>query len=124
MELLKQEWLAMSEAKKNAIVPDVPIDPATCSPAAAQTFSGEDQYSKLRTKQQRQQMRNWIQERLAEKAYYEAKEKEAEDNYATFVYTMDELLKASQEEEAEMRKKVLRDTYEENRQVRFYPPLL
>jgi len=117
MQELKRDWLALSERKKSEILGNDPIDLDSCGPGAAQKFAGEDRFCHERSRHQKEQMRRWIQEKLAENAYQEAKEKEATVNYASYIRTMDEILSASHAEEKEMQRKILRDTADYNNHI-------
>ena len=117
MKELKDSWEASAEAKRSQVYINDPIDPESCSVAAAQSFRGEDSEFRARDKLQKEQMRRWIQEKIAEKAHLTDNERKADLTYANFVSTMDDILRASHEEESAMRRKILRETANANREV-------
>eukprot|EP01041_Mallomonas_annulata_P009338 gene9338-19381_t len=115
---LIEEWKkSQSEtAEKNVKVHEI-YDPSASGTSSCQTFDGEDPGQVDRSKLQKAQMKRWIQEQLAEKAYKQAKEKEDEHLYSQYMDTMGNLLSASQAEEAENRRQMKLEFARANREM-------
>lgn len=75
MTQLKQSW-AESAAKKQAEKQQPAtndFDPDNCGPSSLQCMNGEDRDRLERLKNQKDQMRTWIQQQIAEKNYVKVK---------------------------------------------------
>lgn len=57
-----------------------------------QRFSGEDVNREERTRLQKQQMKTWVQEQVAEKAYQKYQENEERMKYADLLKQIDEVI--------------------------------
>lgn len=101
---LKNSWeltIAAKKAIKDA--PPAPFIPDNCGASAAQMFVGEDRNRVERTREQKNQMKRWVQEQVAEKSYLKSHEKDDDYQYADAVKVMDEVRLMAEKEEEEMR---------------------
>jgi hypothetical protein len=81
------------------------------------TFAGEDLNAAQRKKEQQDQMRRWAQEDMELKAYQEAKLREEDQARAELNRAVDDYRGAQEQEEANMRKELIRRIGEENREA-------
>lgn len=121
MKQMKQSWAENAERKKfektQSAGPDFDLDRA--GPASLQKMSGEDENRYDRIKEQREQMKVWIQEQIAQKQYLKHLDQEDDLNYADMIKTIDEIREATEREEAEMRKYVIRTVKADNLEVQY-----
>lgn len=120
MKQMKQSWAENAERKKFAKTqtPEPDFDLERAGPASLQKMSGEDENRYERVKEQREQMKAWIQEQIAQKQYLKHLDQEDDLNYAEMIKTIDEIREATEREEAEMRKYVIRTVKADNLEVR------
>lgn len=111
-EKLKEEWKETALIKKNT-VPE-PVYDGPPGVGACQSFYGEDNGQKERIRLQKEQMKRWVQEQVAEKAAKTAKEKNDEFEYAAYISAVDEVLENSEENEELKRKENNRRMAQEN----------
>lgn len=99
---LKRDWQA-TIAEKQAMKdkPEV-IRGDENDISSFQRFSGEDNNRFDRIKQQQNQMRNWVQEQVAEKAIQKYSEQEERMQYAELLKTIDRVREESEQEEKAM----------------------
>jgi hypothetical protein len=90
--------------KNNATKRGEPIQPETCGVSAVQKFSGEDESQLDRFRLQKEQMRSWNYQQMAEKRSKEQESKEEEERYANYVKMLTERRGILEEEEAEERR--------------------
>lgn len=120
MQQLKASWSDAAQRKREAdyfqrTLPD--YDPAKLSACSAQLLDGEDSGRLSRKLAQSQQMRRWIQEQIAEKAYAKELEREEEVKYAETLRLIGEMRDAAEREENELRKSYLDRANRENKEV-------
>lgn len=119
MNQMKQSWEESIYKRKEIASqpPPVDFDHANCSTAAALKFSGEDNNRNQRIKKQKDQMRKWIQEQVAEKAQLAHLRKEEEMSYAEMLKAIDEIRAANEKEEQDLRKYILHSNRDYNKEV-------
>jgi hypothetical protein len=119
MNELKRSWNDQMNLRANekAGTKVLDYDTTDCGISSAQRFFGEDLSQPDRIKAQQDQMRNWIQEQMAEKAYRRSQAKQEDDNYAQLLRLTNEFRAAQEKEENDLRRKNLKDILAENRQV-------
>jgi len=112
MNMLKQSWAdAANERQYEKSKPrGRDFDPDNCGSASLQKFSGEDANRFQRLKLQKDQMRKWIQEQIAEKSYLNKIRQDDDMTYAEMIKAIDEIRAATEKEEMEMRK-YIQDSY-------------
>lgn len=105
---MRESWeTEISRKKAESMKPKTPdFDPTNCGSSSLQKLEGEDPQREERLALQRKQMRDWIQEQIAEKNYIKQFDKEDELNYAELIKAIDEIREATEREEEEMRKYV------------------
>ena len=119
MNQMKQSW-EMEAARKRA---EKEKPPATdfnrddCGPASVLQLKGEDLDRVNRIKEQREQMRLWIQDQIAQKQYVKQLDQEDDMNYADMIKAIDEIREQTEREEAEMRKYVVSTVKADNLEV-------
>jgi hypothetical protein len=94
--------------------PEPYLDPAKAGPSAAQNFAGSDPSRGERARNQKTQMRNWVQEQINEKAEIAAREKASADSYAQMLKMVEQIRDASDKEEAEMKDYLRKSVKESN----------
>lgn len=109
MQQIKQSWEDSLNHKKDlAAQPAVPdFDLSNCSTSSALRFAGEDPKRAERISMQKEQMRRWIQEQLAEKAQLAYMRNQEEMSYADMIKAIDAIREATEKEEREMRQYVI-----------------
>eukprot|EP00599_Poterioochromonas_sp_BG-1_P000339 CAMPEP_0173149274 /NCGR_PEP_ID=MMETSP1105-20130129/10229_1 /TAXON_ID=2985 /ORGANISM="Ochromonas sp., Strain BG-1" /LENGTH=327 /DNA_ID=CAMNT_0014064111 /DNA_START=213 /DNA_END=1196 /DNA_ORIENTATION=- len=120
MDQIKQSWeLTLTQQKaQNKVLDDrIDFDENNCGPAAALRFAGEDTFRADRHRQQKDQMRRWIQEQVAEKAQLRHLQKREEMNYADMIKAIDEIRLQTEEEEKRLRKYIDDSVKEQNRDL-------
>lgn len=120
IEQMKASWEESISTKKTlqATARNVPdYDFSRLSVSSAQLLDGQDESRGLRSKAQKDQMRRWIQEQIAEKAGVREMEREEEGRYAEMLQIIGEMRDASEKEEADMRKMLLDKANRENEEV-------
>jgi hypothetical protein len=119
MNQLKQSWADTAARKQfeksQAPVPDFNHDIA--GPASLQKMSGEDVDRYERIKKQREQMKTWIQQQIAEKQYSKQLDMEENLNYAEMIKMIDEIREATDVEEKQMRKYITDTVKADNLEV-------
>ena len=105
MNSIKKDWEdAVQNRKAKTSAPTGPdFDTDNCGPAAALKFSGEDTNRGPRLRLQKEQMRRWIQEQVAEKAQLAHLRKEEDMSYAEMIKAIDEIRENTEREERELR---------------------
>lgn len=109
MNLLKQSWAdAASEREAQRRRPKEPdFDRDHSGSSSLQKMSGEDENRIERLRLQKDQMRKWIQEQIAEKSYLKKIRQDDDMTYAEMIKAIDEIRAATEKEEAEMRKYIV-----------------
>jgi len=92
-------------------------EPGKLSASSAQLLDGEDNGRISRKQAQSHQMRRWIQEQIAEKAYYKEMDREEEMKYAETLRVIGEMRDAAEKEEADMRRAYMDRAHRENQEV-------
>ncbi len=119
MTQIRSDWERAVQLKrsKDAEPRGVDFDNANCGPAAALKFSGEDTNRFDRIRLQKEQMRKWIQEQVAEKAQLKHLRHEEEMSYADMIKAIDEIRANTEREEKELRQYIQHSTKDYNREV-------
>ena len=78
---IKKAW-EQSIAYKKSVVPESDPDPRFSGTSAAQNFAGNDPNKQARIHAQQAQMRQWIQEQVAEKAFLSQLDKDGSKSYS------------------------------------------
>jgi hypothetical protein len=120
MQQLKSNWADAAQRKREndrfqRALPD--YDQTKLSASSAQLLDGEDGDRASRKGAQSQQMRRWIQEQIAEKAYLKEMDREEEVKYAETLKIIGEMRDAAEKEESDMRKAYLDRANRENKDV-------
>jgi hypothetical protein len=120
MQQLKSNWADAAQRKREndrfqRALPD--YDQTKLSASSAQLLDGEDGDRASRKGAQSQQMRRWIQEQIAEKAYLNDMDREAEVKYAETLKIIGAMRAAAEKEESDMRKAYLDRANRENKDV-------
>ena len=110
---VKRNWEAAIERKKN-VVPETELDPAKSGASAAQNFAGNDPNKLQRVRLQQEQMRRWVQEQVAEKAYLQQIDKDSSKSYSDMLKAIEEIRDVAEKEEQDMRKYLMRSVKEQN----------
>lgn len=109
MNMMKQSWAdaarERAEEKNRYKGPD--FDRDNSSSSSLQKMSGEDENRIERLRLQKDQMRKWIQEQIAEKSYLNKVKHDDDMTYAEMIKAIDEIRAATEKEETEMRKYIL-----------------
>jgi hypothetical protein len=98
---VKKSWSESIEYK-NSLVPEEDLDPLLAGVSAAQNFAGADPYRKTRVKSQKDQMRIWIQQQVAEKSSINDEKQAETDSYSSMLKAIAEVRDAADKEEKEM----------------------
>lgn len=120
IEDLKSSWKesSMQRTMQRTIQKNLPdYEPTKLSVSSAQLLDGEDRSRANRNRQQKEQMKRWIQEQISEKAYARDLEREEERRYADSLRIIGEMRDEADREEAEMRKTMLNSALNENEAV-------
>jgi hypothetical protein len=122
MRQLKQSWAQEAERKKSEKSQPPPPDfnHQIAGPASLQRMTGEDTNRHDRIKQQREQMKQWIHQQIAEKQYTKQAEQEDDLNYADMIKMIDEIREATEREEQDMRKYVIGTVKADNHEVAIF----
>lgn len=124
MNQVRSDWERAIDYKKTKEAeprgPD--FDNANCGPASALRFFGEDTNRVDRLKQQKEQMRRWIQEQVAEKAQLKHLQHEDEMSYAEMLKAIDEIRANTEREEKELRQYIQYSNKDYNKEVSNQPP--
>ena len=120
MRQLKQSWSDAANRKKNEKEqpPTLDIDASIAGPASLQKMSGEDVGREERIRTQKEKMKTWIQDQIAEKQYIKQLDREDDLNYGEMVKAIDEIREATEKEEKEMRRYVTDHVKAENHEVK------
>lgn len=119
MNQMKKSWeedAARKLAEKNR-APPTDFNRVDCGPASVLQMKGEDLDRINRIKDQREQMKIWIQEQIAQKQYGKQLDQEDDLNYADMIKAIDEIREQTEREEAEMRKYVINTVKADNLEV-------
>lgn len=119
MNQMKKSWeedAARKLAEKNR-APPTDFNRVDCGPASVLQMKGEDLDRINRVKDQREQMKIWIQEQIAQKQYGKQLDQEDDLNYADMIKAIDEIREQTEREEAEMRKYVINTVKSDNLEV-------
>lgn len=102
---VRNDWnRAIDEKRVQDAVPRGPdFDNANCGPASALKFFGEDNSRGDRLKQQKDQMRKWIQEQVAEKAQLKHLQYQDDMSFADMLKAIDEIRANAEREEKDLR---------------------
>jgi hypothetical protein len=87
MNQLKSSWedaMRKRTAEREA-PPGTDFDVQNCGPASLIVMKGEDLQGGERSKQAKEQMRVWIQQQIAEKAYMKGRDADENLNYADMI---------------------------------------
>lgn len=119
MNQMKQSWeesnrLRYDQAHQPKTV-DFDVDNA--GPASALRFFGEDTNRKERKQLQKNQMQQWVQEQLAEKAHLKHLARMEEMSYADMLKAIDDIRAATEREEQEMRQYIQDTVKQQNRDL-------
>lgn len=117
MAQIKQSWettLSQQRAQDKVLDDRTDFDHANCGPAAALRFAGEDPYRADRIREQKEQMRRWVQEQLAEKAQLRHLQKQEDMSYAEMIKAIDEIRYQTELEEKRLRQYIIDTVKEEN----------
>lgn len=120
MTQIKQSWedtLSQQKAQDKVLDDRIDFDYDGCGPAAALRFAGEDTYRSERTRAQKEQMRRWVQEQLAEKAQLRHLQKQEDMTYAEMIKAIDEIRLQTELEEKKLRQYINDTVKEQNRLV-------
>ena len=119
MNQMKASWADNAARKKiekaQPVTPD--FDMEIAGAASLQRMSGEDIDRAERNKKQKETMKAWIQQQIAQKSYSKQLDVEEDLNYAEMVKMIDEIREATEKEEAEMRKYITDTVKAENLEV-------
>ncbi|RYG99969.1 hypothetical protein EON65_49795, partial [archaeon] len=117
MQQMKQSWEDAKQHQRDLAALPGPkdFDVQNCGPAAALKFSGEDESRYDRSRRQKDQMRKWIQEQVAEKATLRHLQKEEDMSFAEMLRAIDEIREATEREEVELRRYLQEQVKENNR---------
>lgn len=117
MQEIKKSWEASKSEVKSAMTPSniVTKPDAPCGPSSCQKFDGEDPTRDERIIKQKQQMKQWIQEKVAEIAQIDIKNKQDHEEYAQLIKAVDRLREETEIEEKMMRDQLNRYVVEENK---------
>lgn len=119
MQQLKKSWEESISSKRNNSAPSVlDFDRDRSGKSSVQIMDGEDVTKNERTIAQKNQMRQWIQEQIAEKAY--RAEMEARDNTARHqqMVIIDQMREAAEEEDKKLRRSNRLQINSHNEQIR------
>ena len=111
-EEVKKSWDAMVELKASQNKPEVELDPLQSGVSAAQNFAGADPFRKERIRNQKAQMREWVQQQVLEKQAFADAEKADRNSYSSMLTAIAEVRDAADKEEKEMQQ-YLNDTVRE-----------
>lgn len=117
IQSLKSSWEEATSLKKSLQSKQAPIDLERVGISAAQVFDGEDRTKDQRITAQKEQMRRWIQEQVAEKAYNRDADREEADTYANFLRSVDEIRASAEMEEKELKASIKADVNWHNSEV-------
>jgi len=120
MEQMKNSWEEtrqnrhQQQTKHNEAVD---FDYEGCGTSSALKFVGEDNSRLERIKLQKEQMRRWIQEQVAEKAQLKHLEKQEDMTYGEMIKAIDEIRGQTEKEEQDLRKYIQHSMHEQNLEV-------
>ena len=116
-EEVKKDWeKAISFKKTLADSKEPELDPLKAGVSAAQNFAGADPFRKDRIKAQKEQMRSWVFEQVAEKKAIAQNKNDGESAYSDMLRAVGEIRDAADREEKEMTK-YLNDTVRDENKV-------
>jgi hypothetical protein len=105
MKVSWEEAMRKRTAEKEA-PPGTDFDLDHCGPASLIVMKGEDVQGAERVSAQKEQMRVWIQQQIAEKAYLKERDADEDLNYADMIKAIDEIRESTEQEEKDMRRYV------------------
>ena len=117
MEQIRAEWAKAAEFKKNQSDDTPDFDEGKAGPASAQVLAGADPFRADRLKAQQEQMRNWIQQQIAEKDYQKAHDKDDDVNYVEMLKAIDDIRGQAEQEEADMKRYIQASVREQNKEL-------
>ena len=100
---IKADW-DRAKAHKASQEEKDDFDITKCGVSAAQNFAGADPFRKERIKSQKEQMRSWVFEQMAEKQMLKNNKESSEKAYADMMVAVEEIRDAADREEKEMEK--------------------
>jgi hypothetical protein len=121
MEQIKKSWEETRESRKQQETKRdqmTDFDYDNCGASSALKFVGEDGARRERIRLQKEQMRRWIQEQVAEKAALRHLQKQEDMTYAEMIKAIDEIRANTEKEEVELRKYIQKSVHEQNMEVR------
>ena len=114
MDEMKKSWDWATHHKNNP----PPIKTFTVDEmglSAAQKFNGEDTNYKVRSSAQKEQMRKWIQEQVAQKAFRSSLDVAEKDSQLSMLKAIDTIRVSQEKEEDDMKKFLRLSVREENK---------
>jgi hypothetical protein len=120
MTQIKESWastLSQQRAQTKELDDRTDFDYENCGPAAALRFTGEDPLRVDRKRAQKEQMRQWVQEQLAEKAHMKHLAKREDLTYSEMIKAIDEIRLQTEQEEKALRKYINDSVKEQNREL-------
>ena len=115
-EDVKKDWETAIAYKQSLMKNKEPEpDPLKSGVSAAQNFAGADPFRKDRIKAQKEQMRSWVFEQIAEKEAIKSVGKNDNEAYAEMLRAVDEIRDAADREEQEMTKYLNETVKSENK---------
>lgn len=120
MVQIKKSWEETRESRKQQETTRVNMtdfDYDRCGAASALKFVGEDGSRKDRIRLQKDQMRRWIQEQVAEKAALRHLQKQEDMTYGEMIKAIDEIRANTEKEEGDLRKYIQKSVHEQNMEV-------
>jgi len=120
MEQIKRSWEETRESRKQQDTKReamIDFDNENCGTASALKFNGEDVSRIERIRLQKDQMRRWIQEQVAEKAQLKHLQKQDDMTYAEMIKAIDEIRAQTEREEKELRKYIQSSVREQNQEL-------
>ena len=120
LSLLRKNWEDSIKYKKEQEeiakkVKDIDFD--KCGPSSLQNFTGEDPQAAERKRLQKDQMKKWVQEQVAEKNYLKKQEKDEDLSYAEMIKAVDVIRETTDKEEAELKRYISRSVKLQNDEV-------
>lgn len=118
---IRKQWEESIKYKKDQEelakkVKDIDFD--KCGPSSLQSFAGEDPHMAERSRLQKEQMKRWVQEQVAEKNYLKKFEKNEDMSYAEMMKAIDAIRETTDKEEAEMKKYISRSVKLQNDELK------
>lgn len=116
MDEMKKSWDWATHNKNNPPpIKTFTIDEMGLS--AAQKFNGEDTNSKVRSSAQKEQMRKWIQEQVAQKAFRSSLDSSDKESQLSMLRAIDTIRVSQEKEEDDMKKFLRFSVRDENKEL-------